>query len=238
MGKGKIFTAIILTNFILSVFILVITMLGSNAVTALSETVTTDTRPCIVIDAGHGGIDGGATSCTGVLESNLNLEIAIRLESLASLLGIKTNMIRTTDQSVHTDGNSIAARKVSDLKNRVRMVNETKNAVLVSIHQNYYSDNRYSGAQVFYAKTKGSEMLARQLQSDFVKTITPASNRKAKEATGIYLMNNINCTGVLVECGFLSNPQEENKLKNVAYQKKLCCVIAAALSRYLASITA
>lgn len=220
------------------VLVLLVAAAGSRTVTAYSENTIIDDRRCVIIDAGHGGVDGGATSCTGVLESAINLEIALRLEDLSQLLGMRPVMIRRTDCSIYTEGESIAAKKVSDLKNRVNIVNQTDDAILVSLHQNYYSDSRYSGAQVFYAKEEGSAVLARKLQSAFVATINPGSNRKAKKASGIYLMDNITCTGILVECGFLSNVREERFLRDAEYQKKICCVIASICNQYLYDPTA
>ena len=125
---------------------------ASKSVTVFSEKSEIENRKVIVIDAGHGGVDGGATSSSGVLESKTNLEIAIRLRDVCRLLGIKTIMIRTEDVSVYTSGQTIAAKKVSDLKERVRIVNEQPDCILISIHQNYFSDNKYSGAQIFYNK--------------------------------------------------------------------------------------
>lgn len=218
--------------FVLGCFLL-LAIGGNNAVTVLSENSPVTARKCVVIDAGHGGVDGGATSCTGVLESTINLEIALMLEDLFHLLGVDTYMIRTTDCSIYTQGDTIAAKKVSDLKERVRIVNNTKNAILLSIHQNHFSDSKYSGAQVFYAPTNGSGELAQQLQTLFVTTLNRGSNRKTKKSDGIYLMQNINCPGVLIECGFLSNPEEESKLRSHEYRLKLCVVIASACSTYL-----
>ena len=214
--------------------ILVLTLLGDSTVTVMSEAVKPE-RHVFVIDAGHGGIDGGATSCTGVLESRINLEIALRLNDLLHLLGYETVMIRTTDRSVYTQGQSIAAQKVSDLKERVRMVNETRNAVLISIHQNMYSDGRYSGAQVFYSRDVESRLLAEKLQRYFVEALNPGSNRKCKKAAGVYLMEHIKVPGVLIECGFLSNIEEEAKLRSPTYQLQLCAVIAATLSTHFGS---
>lgn len=206
---------------------------GNRAITVLTETAPLEGRKCVIIDAGHGGIDGGATSCTGALESAINLEISLRLDDLLHLLGIDTYMIRKSDISVYTTGESIAAKKVSDLKQRVKIANEIQDPILISIHQNHFTDNRYSGAQIFYAATEGSAALANKLQAAFIDTLNPMSKRKAKKADGIYLMQNIKCTGVLVECGFLSNPKEEVLLCSDAYQKKVCCVIASTLSLYL-----
>lgn len=208
---------------------------GSRAVTVIAENMPIEREHCIVIDPGHGGEDGGATSCTGLVESTYNLDISLRLNDLLHLLGHDTKMTRTADISIYTKGETIAQKKASDLKERVRIVNETENALLISIHQNNFSDSRYSGAQVFYAGTEGSEALAKQLQSAFVATLNPGSNRKCKKSDGIYLMEHIDCTGVLIECGFLSNAAEEARLRNAEYQKKLCCVIAATVSEYLSN---
>lgn len=214
--------------------VLMLTFAGSKVVTVISENTPPQRHHCVIIDAGHGGVDGGATSCSGVLESSINLEIALRLNDLLHLLGINTQMIRTTDISVYTEGHSIAAKKVSDLKNRVRIINETENGILISIHQNHFSDSRYSGAQVFYPNTAGSETLARNLQSLMIQSLNNGSRRQAKKADGIYLMQNIRCPGILIECGFLSHPGEEHNLRNGTYQKKLCSVIASAVSTHIA----
>lgn len=206
---------------------------GNRAISTAVEQQPIRNRTCIVLDAGHGGVDGGATSCTGKLESSFNLEITLRLRDLLHLMGYDTKMIRTTDTSVYTKGDTIAQQKVSDLKERVRMVNETENAILISIHQNTFSDGKYSGAQVFYGREGESEVLAKQLQQALVSSLNPTSNRQAKRAEGIYLMENIRCTGVLIECGFLSNPEEEAKLRASEYQKQICCVISTVLSELI-----
>lgn len=208
---------------------------GSRAITTISESAPLTDRKCVIIDPGHGGKDGGATSCTGILESTINLEIALRLNDLMHFLGVETMMIRTGDYSIHTSGETIASQKVSDLKERVRIVNETADAILVSIHQNHYSDSRYSGAQVFYAPNGISADLAGQLQTAFVKHLNPGSNRKSKKADGIYLMQKVTNPAVLVECGFLSNYEEEAKLRSEKYQKQVAAVIATVCTTYLHS---
>lgn len=206
---------------------------GNRVVSVISEGLSGNSRHCVILDPGHGGEDGGASSCTGRLESGYNLEISLRLEDLLHLLGYDTKLIRREDVSVYTTGQTIAQKKVSDLKNRVKTANETNNGILLSIHQNYYPDARYSGAQVFYGNAEGSEALAKQLQASFLVGLNPGSRRQAKRGKGIYLLEHIRCPGVLVECGFLSNPQEEALLREPTYQKKLCCVIGTALSQYL-----
>ena len=206
---------------------------GSKAVTSIAENQPVPRQYTFVIDAGHGGIDGGATSCTGVLESTLNLEIALRLNDLMQLLGHSTVMIRTTDTSIHTTDGSIAHIKMSDLKERVRIVNEQEGAILISIHQNTFSDSRYGGAQVFYPDSEGSKGLAAEMQKALVSYLNPGSNRQAKRGEGIYLLEHIERPGLLIECGFLSNPEEEAKLRNDVYQKQLSCVIAGVISQQI-----
>lgn len=211
---------------------------GSKTATVIANNTPIERENIIIIDAGHGGEDGGAISCSGVPESKINLEIALKLEHLMHLLGHETLMIRSTDVSIYTEGSTLAAKKVSDLKNRVRIVNNTEKGLLISIHQNTFPDGRYGGAQVFYNKNVDAKNLAVSIQNAFVKTLNPDSKRKSKVADGIYLMEHIERAGVLVECGFLSNVEEEAKLRSDDYQKKLCCVIAASLSQYTSDPTA
>lgn len=189
---------------------------------------------CIVIDAGHGGEDGGATGAAGSSESQINLEISLRLEQLLRFCGYETYLIRSTDTAVYTgDCHTITEKKVSDLKNRVEIVNQLQPAVLVSIHQNHFSEEKYSGSQVFYAKTDTSRELAEQMQEALRNALDAKNHRQCKQADSVYLMEHITCPGVLVECGFLSNRQEEQRLQQPDYQKKLVCAITGALAQYL-----
>lgn len=206
-----------------------------KAVEAIAKNILPEERHCVVIDAGHGGIDGGATSYSGVLESKINLDISNRLNDLLHLLGVDTVMVRNGDYSVYTQGQTISQQKVSDLKNRVHIANSANNAFLVSIHQNYFYDSRYYGPQIFYANTPSSAVVAEKLQKILNTTLSPDSKRTQKLATGIYLMENITCDGILIECGFLSNPEEEKKLLSPLYQKNLCCVLACILTNHLFS---
>ena len=224
-----------LTVLMVCAVFLITCMHGSRVISVVSLQNIRDGQRRIIIDAGHGGVDGGATSCTGKLESAYNLEIALRLRDVFHLLGYPTRMIRTTDTSIYTKGDTIAAQKMSDLKERVRIVNESERNILVSIHQNNFSDSRYSGAQVFYPDTEGSRELADAMQRALVMSLNPGSNRKIKQAKGIYLMEHIRCPAVLIECGFLSNPEEEARLRDPDYQKKLSSVIAATVSGYLSN---
>ena len=232
MGKINKYRAFIPVLVAVLALFIGVSILFSRSVTVLSEQKPPERNRCFIIDAGHGGVDGGATSCTGVLESNMNLQIAVRLNDMMRLLGMQTKMIRTTDTSVYTEGNTIAAKKVSDLKERVRIVSEQSNPILISIHMNYFTDSRYAGPQVFYADTQNSKEIAKCLQDGLKNDLVPDNNRQAKPASGIYLMQHINCPGVLIECGFISNHEENARLNNPEYQKKLCAVIGTNLCRF------
>ena len=211
--------------------------LGSQAVTAMAQHSPVEGRRTILIDAGHGGEDGGAVSCTGVQEKTLNLEIATRLNDLLHLLGWRTRMIRTQDKSVFTSGKTIAQRKISDLKERVSMVNSLENQILISIHQNLYPDARYRGAQVFYGPAGEGQTLAEEIQKSFLETLNPGSRRQIKPAQGIYLMEHVKCTAVLVECGFLSNPEECALLSTDEYQEALTFLLADVIAEYVDSLS-
>lgn len=217
--------------------LIIFALAGDRAVSVMSENASLVNRHCFIIDAGHGGVDGGAVSCTGTHESHINLDISLRLNDLMHLLGYDTKMIRTTDISVYTAGESIAAKKASDLKERVRIVNETEHGILLSIHQNHYSDSYYSGGQIFYPETEGSDLLAKRLQAAFVTFLNPGSNRQAKKAEGLYLMKHVNKPAVLIECGFLSNYEEEALLRSKDYQKKICCIIAATCAGFVSDLS-
>lgn len=180
----------------------------------------------LIIDAGHGGEDGGASAASGAKESQINLEIALRTEALAALIGIPTRMIRSEDVSIHSEGcETIAQKKVSDLKNRVKLVQTTPNAILLSIHQNHFSMPKYYGTQVFYNGNESAKTMAALMQADFQSFVDFKNKRKSKVAESVYLMQNVNCPAVLVECGFLSNSREAELLQNDEYQKKLAAVM-------------
>lgn len=199
----------------------------SRISTAVAVSAVSASAPVIVIDAGHGGEDGGAISVSGVKESELNLAISLRLNDMLRFLGAETRMIRTEDISVCTEGETIAQKKVSDIRNRVAFVQDTPNAVLISIHQNQFPEEKYRGAQVFYAS--GSEALAEALQAGLIAQVDPNNHRACKPAKDIYLMEHVSCPAALIECGFLSNYAEEQLLREPDYQKKIAAAIAGSL---------
>jgi len=211
-------------------------MLIPDAVTAFSEAQAEPGLPTVVLDPGHGGEDGGAVSPGGVRESGLNLSVALRTRELLRFLGVPAVMTRETEISLHSpEASTISEKKVSDLKNRVAFVSQIPNPVLVSIHQNMFSQSKYHGAQFFYAKTAGSQALAEALQARISACLDPTNHRQAKPSEKVYLLEHNSCPGVLVECGFLSNPREEALLQTDDYQKKLAAVLAATLAEQLTS---
>lgn len=208
--------------------------IGNKTVSTISNSLPIRRNHCIIIDAGHGGEDGGAVSCTGIPESVLNLQIALKLNDIIHLLGYNTRMIRTEDTAVYTSGSTIAQKKISDLKERVRIANENESSsILLSIHQNFYTNKIYSGAQVFYGNGEGSKALSQELQHAILSTINTNSKRKEKSGTGIYLLEKAKCPAVIIECGFLSNEEEEAKLRTEMYQKSIASVIACSAAEYL-----
>ncbi len=202
---------------------------------SVASAVISQLPQTVIIDAGHGGEDGGTTGVTGASESMLNLEISLRLEQIMRYCGINTVMVRTEDTAIYSDGcETYSEKKVSDLKNRVAMADRIMPAMLISIHQNHFPQEQFAGPQVFYAKTDGSRSMAQLTQTTLETTLKPASKRPCKAAQSVYLMDKIQCPGILVECGFLSNSREEALLQQPDYQKKLICAITGAFVQYAA----
>lgn len=198
------------------------------------KTASSISKPItVVIDAGHGGEDGGAVSRSGIKESDINLAVSIRLEQILALCGIHTKMVRTEDVGVHLDGNTVHERKMSDLKQRAAIVNAAIPSILVSIHQNHFDQEKYSGAQVFYAASHGSKELAGVVQNSLRNVLSPENRRETKAADTVYLLEHIDSIGILVECGFLSNHREANLLCTSDYQMKIACAIGSALAQFL-----
>lgn len=178
----------------------------------------------VILDAGHGGEDGGAVAPDGTAEKKINLEITKDIGVFFDLFGINYIPVRTTDISVCDEGlDTIRKRKYSDIMNRAALVDSAPDSVLLSIHQNYFPVEKYSGTQVFFSKnTTDSEKLANMLQASVTETLQPNNKRTIKAGgSEIYLLDKAKTTSVLVECGFLSNPQELALLKDKNYQAKI-----------------
>ena len=193
-------------------------------------------RTKIIIDAGHGGFDGGAQADDGTLEKDINLPIAKKLKIFLELGGYDVIMIRDTDTSVETDADgNISERKVSDMKHRLEVINSNPDALFVSIHLNKFSTSSAKGAQVFYSpNNQRSLLLAKSVQKAFTKYLQQDNEREVKKAgKSIYLLKNAPIPAIIVECGFLSNQVDLNNLKNDVYQTKTAFTVYCGIVEYL-----
>ncbi len=187
------------------------------------------------MDSPHGGIDGGCTSANGDVEKNINLAILLDLRDLLKMSGYTVLTTRDTDRSIHDEGvEGIANQKSSDMDNRLKLFNSVEGAICLSIHQNQFTDPKYSGAQMFYSDTNShNEDLARILQNQFVAYLQPENKREiklcGKELFLCYYSEN---PTVMAECGFLSNPEEASLLITEDYQRKVAFTLYAGLMQY------
>lgn len=188
----------------------------------------------LIFDAGHGGEDGGAVSRNGTRESVLNLDIALKCAALSDFLGTDSLLTRDSEELDYPDGcTTIAKRKSYDIRRRAELVNETENALLVSIHQNCFPQTSPRGPQVFFGAEPGSRELAELIQTELNSGLYPENRRLAAAVNkDVYLMNNVKRPALLVECGFISNPGDEALLKTDAYRKKLALVISGCCIKF------
>lgn len=199
------------------------------------RSASAEPAPILVIDAGHGGEDGGAVAADGTLESDINLDIALRLDALAAFWGVDTVMTRTAPEIDYpAEAETLSAKKKADQNARVSLINNTAGAVLLSIHQNNYPASAPWGIQVFYGGAAGSDAFAAILQENLTAQLCP-ENRRIEERIddGIYLMRRSECTAALVECGFLSNPSDLEKLESETYRMKLASVMLSSYLQYI-----
>lgn len=192
----------------------------------------------LILDAGHGGEDGGASTASGDRESGINLSIVRKTEALMAFLGVRTELTRSEDRSMHSeDAHTIREKKVSDLKNRAAFISGFPNAMLISVHQNYFTDSRYSGAQTFFNTGEVSRQWGESTQDVLRQVLDRENDRRAKPMPdGVYLFEHISCPALLVECGFLSNGEEASLLLTDAYQRKIAVALAGAYVRELQMI--
>ena len=223
--------------FILGVFLVSIALGAFSPAISSVFSVGVD-RPSImvIVDPGHGGEDGGAVSAEGTAESHLNLAVATQINDLLRFFGQRTMMTRTEEVSIHTEGDTIRARKASDIRNRVALVNHTENAVLLSVHQNSLPSSPVThGAQVFWNQQADAEILAQIVQTSLNDVINQGNEKHPKRIPDtIYLMKHVTAPAILVECGFLSNSEEARILQTPSYQTKLAAAITIGYLRYWA----
>ena len=208
-------------------------MANSSADGVMTKPVLKQT---VIIDAGHGGDDGGAIGIDGTVEKDINLDIALKLEKLLKFYGFDVIMTRTEDIMTCDDGlDSLRKRKVSDIHNRFDVLEKNPDAVFISIHQNKFEDNSQHGTQVFYSGNNDeSKLLAESIQNSIVSVLQPDNSRVVKKSgSGIYLLYHAKLPAVLVECGFISNHAEVKKLNDEKYRMKIAILIADGLIKYL-----
>ncbi len=184
----------------------------------------------LLIDAGHGGVDGGAVSADGVKESDINLAIALKMSGLCELMGIEYRMTRNTDAGCL---NAESYSEHDDLEARASMTNAIDNCVLISVHQNKYPSELVRGAEVMYAAAQGSRELGLLVQDNMVSVIDPENRRVAHAAPDeLLLTSSVECPAILVECGFMSNPQEAALLADGDHQKKIAMTLVASYIQF------
>ena len=206
---------------------------------AVQTMVNSKTENTLVIDAGHGGFDGGAVGASGTTEQDINLSIARRLAYLAEYFGVHTVLTRSDENALAYDpSRSVRENKIADIKAREEVVTQTQSPIFLSIHLNKFSDPQYHGAQVFYSPNHaGGRVLAELLQTSLVQGCDPENHRQAKQAEStIYVLKKLECPAVIVECGFLSNAEEEAKLNEFGYHKRLAGAILCGYLQYIDSV--
>ena len=216
-----------------NLFILAIAVLLSATVinmTRSADLVPVNAVPVsekvIVLDAGHGASDGGAVGISGTLEKDINLKITMRLKNLLEKTGATVIVTREDDSP-------IAETKREDMKKRKDLKENSDADIFVSIHMNKFTESKYSGAQVFYAKDEKSKMLGEDIQSEMKAILNPENNRVAKQTDGsIYILKESTVPSVIVECGFLSNPEEESLLTKSDYQDKVAWSVYSGILKY------
>jgi len=189
----------------------------------------------ILIDPGHGGFDGGAVSKKGTLEKDINLNISIKLRDLLQEYGYIVIMSRDKDRGLYSNEKaSIFQRKYEDLNNRCILKRDSNCHIFISIHQNFFPESKYYGAQVWYSNCEKSELLAKLIQKNLRLDLDKDNKRQCKRAVKDYkiLRCHPEIPSVIVECGFLSNPEEEKKLKDEGYQQKIAESIAKSVNEY------
>lgn len=217
----------------LCIFITFITAVYSYSAYFENTKISTNSNT-IVIDPGHGGMDGGAVGKTGTLEKDLNLSIALKLKNKLLDNGFNVILTRDTDTMLN-DKNEKNNKKRSDLNNRVKIANKVDDGLFISIHMNYFGDESQNGSQIFYSKNnEKSKIFAEILETNLRENLDNSNKRVSKPAdNNIFIMKHITIPACLIECGFISNYNDEKKLKNDDYQNMLVSCIINSIKKYM-----
>ena len=197
---------------------------------------TTKEGKVILIDPGHGGFDGGASSKNGTVEKDINLSISLKLKRALECEGYTVKLTREIDEGLYEKGKTIKEKKREDLNNRRSMKKDISCDIFISIHQNMFPQAKCFGAQTWYATNEKSQKLADSIQNSLKETIPDGNKRVSKPAGDAYLIlrDEYDCAAILLECGFLSNPEEEQRLKSEEHQNLMVNGIKLGLERYFA----
>ena len=230
----NIFLCLSLTLLLVTVIIIIIEY-NSKPLEKCINTIS-NLDPSVILDAGHGGIDSGAVSKNGTQEAGINLMVAEKTRDFMCFLGINSLLTRINDNSLNYDPDkTIRDNKNADLKERLNISKNNPNCDFLSIHLNKFEQSKYSGAQVFYSPNDNMSFnLAESLQKSLIDYLDSGNTRKAKNSPeSVYLMKNISVPAVIIECGFLSNEEEEKKLKSDAYQTHIAIAITKGYIDYI-----
>lgn len=232
--QNNLLTIALATILICFAAILTINLNSSKLTMASNDEGGESNTKIILIDPGHGGIDGGASAADGTVEKNINLNIALELEKLLKENGFKVFLTRDEDRGLYSDSGSVKEKKIQDLNERCKLKKDTNCDLFISIHLNKFSDASCKGAQVWYSKNNESEEIANIIQSNLVADLDSSNHRKPKFAKDMYkvLRTNDDMPGVIVECGFLSNNEDLSNLKNESYQKKVAESLNKSIKNY------
>lgn len=231
MKLKKLLPAAVILLCITTFLLLMIKSTGRITLNTSAE--AQEKKPVLIIDAGHGGEDGGAV-VGDVLEKDINLDISYDTADLLKLFGFDVSMTRSSDNALTNEGKDVKQRKYNDMKMRLDMYNSSADNVIISIHQNKFSSASSHGAQVFYSpNNENSLRLAESMRNSVVSMIQPDNERECKKAgKEIYLLKNTDNPAVIVECGFISNQNERKLLLEKSYQKKMALAVTTGFLDY------
>lgn len=219
----------------LALVLLAVISLLAERTELLAVVAPAEQKSVVVLDAGHGGMDSGKVAVNNILEKDINLKIVYFLKAALEEQGITVVLTREDEEGLYQENDS--NKKLADMRKRCEIIEKSGCILAVSIHQNSYHEAGVSGPQVFYYVTseKGRQ-IAETLQTCLVEELKPAKARTAKSNDNYYLLKNVSCPIVIVECGFLSNWEEAELLCTETYQKRVADTIAKGITEYLSSL--
>lgn len=229
----KIYYAICIILTLLYIYLVIFSFSVLNNTSKVNLNMSMENDINIILDAGHGGEDGGAV-VNNIVEKDLNLSITLKLADLFKSAGFNVTLTRDSDNFVNASGDTLRERKISDMRNRLSIFNQNNQNIVISIHQNKFSQEKYKGTQIFFSVNNNkSEILSRCIQKSIIDLIQPTNKRECKKAdNNIYLLKNTVVPAILIECGFISNNEEAVKLQNEDYQKQLAFAIFTGFMEY------